>query len=619
MTNTPESNPSGLKWLKNLVFSDLALIGLWFFVAALLFPMTQDEAYYYQWGLKPARGYFDHPPAVAWLSWISNQIAGTFFQGRLATILLMTGGLILLKRLCSLFFPENSPLIRSALLLGAGNGAALVCGFLTTPDAILIFAWILGLHEAAYALRGQKWRWITAGIATGFGLLGKFTMLLIGPVFLWALIKDKSRSLRTPWPWAGGLAALIFFLPNLSWNQQHSWITWKFQLRHGFYLERPESTEQGYPEPVPITAGGTEDKLAKLFIPPEAQLSDEEKPKISEAPLPPGPLDSLFASIKAVSQGDTLFKRLIDYGGGQLALWGTLLFPILFLLIRSLSRWRQGLPDSEKREAIDERLIPLFTAAVLSPLVTFGMIAMNGKVEANWPAVWLIGAAPLCAWMLNPRPRTLRIFTGCNMLLLALIIGYTLKPWFRVNPGLDRILKETHGYGRFADFIESTAAIETHDAVFADSYQIVSMLRYYRPRLRISQWPGITRDSEFIHEKSQFHLTWKQMQRVGSFLLVTTDSVPPGLPGFSPINMKKIMDCREGFLKQQDSWLDLETERCSPIHTWYVISYEPEASELPKESGSMDMASSAKTQLSLDLTLQDKKYSKIIRVPYGHD
>lgn len=562
--------------------------------------MTQDEAYYYQWGLKPAGGYFDHPPAVAWLSWVSNLIAGPFFQGRFVTILLMTGGLIVLQRLLRLFFPDGSPLVRSALLLGAGNGAALVCGFLTTPDAILIFAWILGLHEAAYALCGQRWRWITAGIATGIGLLGKFTMLLIGPVFLWALIRDKSRSLKTPWPWAGGLAALITFMPNLVWNQQNSWITWKFQLRHGFYLERPESAGHGYPEPVPITAGGAEETLAKLFIPPVAPPGEQEAPKIPEPVIvPPGPLDSFFASIKAVSQGDTLVKRLIDYAGGQLALWGALIFPMIFLSCRSWIRRRRGFSESEKREPVDDRLIPLFIAAVLSPLITFAIIAMRGKVEANWPAVWLIGAAPLLAWIYRPGPRMLRVFTGGNMLLLALIIGYTLKPWFRVNPGLDRILKETHGYDRLADELSQKVTSEAHDTVFADSYQIVSMLRYYQPGLNISQWPGITRDSQFVYEKSQFHLSWDQMKKISSFLLLTTDEVPPGLQGFTPVDISKILDCREGFLKRQDSWLDLNPGQCSPVHTWYLITYEPKTAET---SGSLDVASSY-------------KYSKINRAP----
>ena len=125
------------------------------------------------------------------------------------------------------------------------------------------------------------------------------------------------------------------------------------------------------------------------------------------------------------------------------------------------------------------------------------------------------------------------------------------------------------------------------------------MLRYYQPGLKISQWPGITRDSQFVYEKNQFHLSWDQMKKINSFLLLTTDEVPPGLPGFTPVDISKILDCREGFLKRQDSWLDLNPGQCSPVHTWYLITYEPMTAET---SGSLDVASSY-------------KYSKINRAP----
>ena len=36
-------------------------------VIAATFPMTGDEAFFYQWGVYPAWGYSDHPPMVGWL------------------------------------------------------------------------------------------------------------------------------------------------------------------------------------------------------------------------------------------------------------------------------------------------------------------------------------------------------------------------------------------------------------------------------------------------------------------------------------------------------------------------------------------------------------------------
>ncbi|HLY80760.1 MAG TPA: glycosyltransferase family 39 protein, partial [Caulobacteraceae bacterium] len=44
--------------------------------AAALIPLTEDEAYYRLWSMRPAFGYFDHPPMIAWWVWLGRQIAG---------------------------------------------------------------------------------------------------------------------------------------------------------------------------------------------------------------------------------------------------------------------------------------------------------------------------------------------------------------------------------------------------------------------------------------------------------------------------------------------------------------------------------------------------------------
>ena len=45
-------------------------------VVAAITPLSEDEAYYRLWSLRPALGYFDHPPMIAWMIWAGRQIAG---------------------------------------------------------------------------------------------------------------------------------------------------------------------------------------------------------------------------------------------------------------------------------------------------------------------------------------------------------------------------------------------------------------------------------------------------------------------------------------------------------------------------------------------------------------
>src|SRR5690349_7354093 len=55
---------------------------------AAAFPMTGDEAFFYQWGVFPAWGYSDHPPMVGWLIYVLNSISSAPLSIRFFTALM---------------------------------------------------------------------------------------------------------------------------------------------------------------------------------------------------------------------------------------------------------------------------------------------------------------------------------------------------------------------------------------------------------------------------------------------------------------------------------------------------------------------------------------------------
>jgi len=57
-------------------------------VLAATFPFTGDEAFFYQWGVYPDWGYYDHPPMVGWMLYGLNQISSHPLVLRFATVLL---------------------------------------------------------------------------------------------------------------------------------------------------------------------------------------------------------------------------------------------------------------------------------------------------------------------------------------------------------------------------------------------------------------------------------------------------------------------------------------------------------------------------------------------------
>src|SRR3954454_17677343 len=74
--------------VRNTALVILALVGLRL-VAAAFTPLTFDEAYYWMWSKNLAGGYYDHPPAVAYVIRAGTMIAGDTELGvRLASILL---------------------------------------------------------------------------------------------------------------------------------------------------------------------------------------------------------------------------------------------------------------------------------------------------------------------------------------------------------------------------------------------------------------------------------------------------------------------------------------------------------------------------------------------------
>jgi len=194
--------------------------------------LYSDEAYYWLWSRRPAFGYFDHPPMVAWLVGISSALVPGETGVRL--LFFVCGGLavgfaaLTARELSS---DPGAPLL--AALLAAAAPLLNLTGALALPDAPV---------EAAYAAatwllsRARGRGWLAAAVPVGLALLSKYTAALLAPalVLLVAWDGELRRELRRPWPWAAALIATAIFAPCLAWNAGHAFASIRFQLQHGF-------------------------------------------------------------------------------------------------------------------------------------------------------------------------------------------------------------------------------------------------------------------------------------------------------------------------------------------------------------------------------------------------
>ncbi len=186
-----------------------------------------DEAQYWLWSRELALGFYSKPPVIAWLIAISTSICG---QGepciRLFSPLLHLATAMLIFPLARYLWDEKTGFFSALgyLLLPGVTFSSL----LMTTDAPLLFFWAGALLFFARAMREDKLQdWLLCGVFTGFGLLTKYTMVVsIFSALIYILTTGISR-LKTWKPWAAAALALLIFLPNLIWNTENGFLSFR--------------------------------------------------------------------------------------------------------------------------------------------------------------------------------------------------------------------------------------------------------------------------------------------------------------------------------------------------------------------------------------------------------
>jgi len=519
----PEGPKGKLDSTAGWLWATLVLVTLWRVWAAWILPVTQDEAYYFDWVRSLAWGYFDHPPAVVLLGIGARLAPASAFAGRLGTILAATLSLIVLVRFYRACNLRGNELVVAVVVAGV-TLPGLASGVLTTPDTALGLAWVLALHEGLVALRGEPRRWLSAGIAAGLGLLGKYTMVLIGPVFLWAILWADPKALRRPWPYLGALSALLVFGPNLLWNAQNDWLTIRFQFGHGFSTETGTLITNSLSIPVTDQPG-------------TAVLATEQG---------------------AVAEG---LGGLSDFLGIQIALWGLPVLPVVAGLLRG-----RGAGPRRGLKVFDPAAKALLIAGSLFPLAFFALVATFSEVEPNWPVIYLSAATPLVALAAGGLWMWVMAAAGGNLLLVGLYVLHGATGVLPLPDGYNRILRETHGYSELAQRLATLPG-----PLFSDRYQIVAMTRFYAPHRQITQWPDLARPSEYLRGVIAPPVTRERIAQAGGFRYLGRRVPPMEIPGFSPRSQSSLFYCmNEGLVEVSQG----AARPCpDPLHRWQLFAY----------------------------------------------
>lgn len=209
-------------------------------------PLLPDETYYWEWTRRLQGGYFDHPPGIAYLVHLGTLLFGDTRTGvragpAIAAVVTHGAAILLAWNLGGRGAAGNVAARRGAVLLTLVPIATLGL-VLATPDAALFMTTMLALVAVERALaaplrstESTAW-WAAAGIALGGAFVSKYTAVLLPAGLVVAcLVHPALRArFREPGPWLASAIGLLLFAPVVLWNSQHDWISFRFQLGHGF-------------------------------------------------------------------------------------------------------------------------------------------------------------------------------------------------------------------------------------------------------------------------------------------------------------------------------------------------------------------------------------------------
>lgn len=187
--------------------------------------LADDEAYYWYFSQHLDWGYFDHPPMVALLVWLSSFMPG-LLDIRFFSTLLQPLYLLLFWHVIK---PADATR-RDALLyvlLCFSQPLLQLYGFLAVPDAPLMF------FTVAFLWTYKRFR---ENVTLPNALLMGVAVALLGYskyhgalVVLLVLLSDLKFFRR--WQlYAAGFTALLLFLPHLWWQYSHDWVSFGYHL-----------------------------------------------------------------------------------------------------------------------------------------------------------------------------------------------------------------------------------------------------------------------------------------------------------------------------------------------------------------------------------------------------
>ncbi len=236
-------------------------IFIWFVINLLQGIFTEiqeDEAYYALYGEHLAWGYFDHPPMVGLMTFLSSMLFSGTLGVRFFTIIASCLSLWVMWKVTQVPEPVEGPSKKEEIADQVRNDAKKkkpvlffvlafsiimfnIYGFVTTPDASLILFSALFLLVYQHYLENKSWKnALLMGLFMALMVYSKYhAFLLLGLIVLsnLKLLKDGKF-------WVACLLALALLTPHVLWQVNNDFPSFRYHLagrneafRWSYFLE----------------------------------------------------------------------------------------------------------------------------------------------------------------------------------------------------------------------------------------------------------------------------------------------------------------------------------------------------------------------------------------------
>ena len=193
------------------------------FIQAAFTELLHDEAYYWVWSKNLAWGYFDHPPMVALWIFFSQAIFSGELGVRLMTVAMSGGFIYGLWKLVTPYYRN----VKAFILIAAGTVFIQVYGFITTPDAPLMFFAVIYLLIYRRVLDHLSLQNILLwGLSMALLMYSKyhgFLLIVFSILAHWSWLKNPRFYLAV-------LIGIMLYSPHLLWQYHHDFPSLQYHL-----------------------------------------------------------------------------------------------------------------------------------------------------------------------------------------------------------------------------------------------------------------------------------------------------------------------------------------------------------------------------------------------------